>query len=219
MNCSGETRGMKIGELHKRYRALVGYIRFLGRYHRVLRPDCVDYKYIRKRLYQLFTAAYSELLETSEYADYSNPTRKYRRALTFQASIGERIAFLAGTLGMEDIIQLISQLQTDIFLGYDCSNMKGMRQALFTKSIINAGIQGAIVGHQKAALDVLLVALVVLKPRITTIIGELTIPRVVVERSFQKGYDMIDHILQLDHPIGDLMLDAFLEALSGQMQN
>lgn len=207
---------MKITEVYKRYRHLVRYIRYLGQYHRAIRPDCIDYESIRERLYTLFSAAYSELLEVTGYADYSNPSRKYRRALQFRASIGERIAFLAGTLGMGDVAVLISELETDVFLGYDTSSMKGMRQALFTKAIINAGIQGAIVGHQKDALDVLLVKPSSRTPRITTVIEELSIPRVVIERSFQKGYDMIDHILQLDHPIGDLVLDAFLIVLTGK---
>ena len=123
----------------------------------------------------------------------------------FVEDIPERCSFVAAKDGVLSVVKELVQVQEDYFVGPDYSRMKGYGQVLFEKRMINAAICGAIVGHQKEVLDFL----IGLPPRrITTKVHDLEISVDVIKKSYLRGYDMIDYVLQLDHPIGDLLFDT-----------
>jgi len=123
----------------------------------------------------------------------------------FVDEIPYRTSFVTAKEGVICVVKELVQLQEDYFVGPDYSRMKGYGQVLFEKRMINAAICGAIVGHQKEVIDYL----ISLPPRrITTKVDDLEIGVDVIRKSYEKGYDMIDYILQLDHPVGDVLMNA-----------
>jgi hypothetical protein len=124
---------------------------------------------------------------------------------SFVQDIPERCSFIAAKEGVLSVVKELVQVQEDYFVGPDYSRMKGYGQVLFEKSMINAAIHGAIIGHQKEVLDFL----IGLPPRrCITKVRDLEISVDTIKKSYMRGYDMIDYVLQLDHPIGDLLFDA-----------